>query len=208
MFVLGMTWGLGLAMTSAGWGQEEPVANPAVVFAEIKVDFEEAPDLDAKGLPKARPANVNWMIITFTYQALPLAGMEFVDELTFKVYIEGLSNEYMGGQLKETPVVLTGEAVYVNVPKSKEVYGAFFVHPDAVARYGIEKNANKFNVHVEAFEGGKLQATIGKNRKEKQADWYKAGYPTKAGIVYTQAESPFVASNTESFPALKLPSGK
>ena len=65
---------------------------------------------------------------------------------------------------------------YINLPAGRDCYGVFYVHPNTLSRYcgngTYEDFDRKFNVHVEAYIGGKLVDYIDKN---KDADKWLVG---------------------------------
>jgi hypothetical protein len=176
----------------------------AVKMESVEVQFIKAPGSLGPKLGGRVKSTDNWMAVTFTYQPFPFTGQTFLDEVQFKVYIEG--REFKDDRDKDgTTVVLPGEVTYVNVRGQKGMMGAMFVHPDTVERYGLEKESNRLNVFVEAYEKGQLVDGMGKNTRETDEEWYKGGkYPAKENLVYRQDQSVFLLTDTDGFPAIKL----
>lgn len=173
----------------------------AVKFDKVEAEFGQPPNVGAKGLPRARSPK-NWMIVNFNYESFPYEGQDFLDEITFKVYIEGAEKEDAKDRDGVT-VVLTGEVTYINIPAGKDINGVFFVNADAVERYDIERKTNTFNIRVEAMEKGKLADFVEKNRREDSEDWFTA-YGKKEGLVLNQNQSPWVSSSVSAFPQIKM----
>ena len=151
--------------------------------------------------------DVKWLKVEFHYSVNPPQG-NYLDEVQFKVWIEGRDLYDPQGQPgKGMPVMLTGTVTYVNVPKGKDNYGVFYVHPSTLGRYSTDKGVTDFdrtfNVHVEADIAGAAVDAADKN-KEQDLNWYQP-YKTIPGLVYRQNECPFINDNPDRYPAIKQP---
>jgi hypothetical protein len=204
---------LGLLVTPAAFGQLPTSPIKFVNQEAITTSFVGAPNMDTDtnaAPPSGEPGK--WLKVEFHYgtTALVTKDYPYVDSVEFKVWIEGLDlfakNAPVPG--KGASVVLTGSVTYVNVPAGKDLYGVFYVHPSTLARYstdrGYEDFDRKFNVHIEAYVGGALMDYFDKVKDKAGLDWYKA--PTAIpGLVYRQDQCPFLISNPDHCPAIKLP---
>jgi hypothetical protein len=201
---------LGLIASPAAFGQ---AANSPIAFVNqeaITTSFVPAPNLstDSSG-SSSEPGQ--WLKVEFHYgtTALVTRDYPYVDEVQFKVWIEGLDlfakNAPVPG--KGAAVALTGSVTYVNIPMGKDIYGVFYVHPSVLARYssdlGYEDFDRKFDIHLEAYVGGVLMDAIDKN-KEQDPKWFQPLTPIP-NLVYRQDQCPFLISNSDHYPMIKLP---
>jgi hypothetical protein len=207
VMVLGVIWG---HLILASWGQEE---NDKVISfdrtVKIKPEFVDAPVYAAGGKRGATSSDKKWLEVEFKYACMPeeLADLKskrgvYLDEVQFKIYIEGIIPYEPNGD-EGDPVLLVGEATYVNIPAGKENYGVFYVHPDTIGRYGGQANFEKSarNIRVEAYVKGQLVDVIQKKDEEDEG-WIN---PLKRinHLVYTKEESPFRLVDIGRYPAEK-----
>ncbi len=183
-------------------------ADSPIVFASqggVVASFVDAPAIGSGA--STGGSDSKWLKVEFHYGVTPLKA-DYVDSVEFKVWIEGrdlLAPDAPGEE--GLAVALTGSVTYVNIPKGRDAYGVFYVHPSTLGRYsgkqGVSDFERKFNVHVDALVNGRVVDNIDKN-KEKDAAWYQ---PLKAlpGFVYRQNQSPFLLSDPSKYPAIKLP---
>ena len=149
-----------------------------------------------------------WLKVEFHYGTTPALMTKYVDAVEFKVWIEGLDLLATDAPVpgKGVAVGLTGSVTYVNIPAGKDCYGVFYVHPSTLGRYstdrGYEDFDRKFNVHIEAYVGGALMDAIDKN-KEKDPNWYQQ-LRVIPNLVYRQDQSPFLLTDSDRYPAIKL----
>jgi hypothetical protein len=188
---------LGLITAPAAFGQAQDASGhliSPVAFANedaITTSFVPAPNIG--GTSGGGSSDVGqWLKVEFHYGTTPVLTTKYLDEVQFKIWIEGLDllakNAPVPG--KGVAVVMTGEVTYVNVPAGKDLYGSFYVHPNTIGRYSsrdAEDFDRKFNIHVEAYVGGQLMDQIDK-RKEKDPAWFKPILPTSF-IVRTNVPS-------------------
>jgi hypothetical protein len=197
-----------LIAAPAVYGQ---ATNSPVAFVNegaVTTSFVTAPNIASTDNGGGNTDASQWLKVEFHYGTTALVTEKYLDEVTFKVWIEGLDLLAKDAPVpgKGVAVVMTGSVTYVNVPAGKDLYGSFYVHPNTIGRYSsrdAEDFDRKFNVHVEAYVGGALMDRIDKN-KEKDPDWYK---PLRVlpNLVYTQNLCPFIVSDTDRYPAIKLP---
>jgi hypothetical protein len=147
--------------------------------------------------------------VEFHYGTTAALLTPYLDSVEFKIWIEGLDPLALNttqASGKGVAIALTGTVTYVNVPAGKDVYGVFYVHPSTLARYssdrGYEDYDRKFDVHLEAYVGGTLMDKIDKN-KETDPNWFQALKPI-TGLVYRQNQCPFMVSDPDRYPAIKL----
>jgi hypothetical protein len=150
-----------------------------------------------------------WLKVEFHYSVNP-QKTPFLDAVTFKIWIEGrdlYAANAPGNQ--GVAVALTGTVDYVNLPKARDAFGVFYVHPSALARYsgpdGLADFDRKFNIHVEADVAGAPVDNIDKFKDPSgKLDWFTQLVPV-SGVVFRQNQSPFVAVNASRYPEMKLP---
>jgi hypothetical protein len=161
--------------------------------------------------PGSNPDQTNWLKVEFHYSVNPEHPDKYpwVDSAEFKIWIEGRDsyapNPPPGST--EVAVCLTGEVTYINLYAARDAYGVFYVHPSALARYcgsgSTEDFDRKFNIHVEAYVGGKLVDYFDKNKNDPGgANWFK-GPTAVPDLVSNQANSPFLLSNPNRYPETK-----
>lgn len=189
-------------------------ANSPIVFASpvaITTSFVNAPQVGSSGDNGGGGGGgssdrAQWLKVEFHYACTPQAPLTFLDSAEFRVWIEGRDMFYPGGGADGVPIALTGTVTYINIAASKDVYGVFYVHPSTLARYSTTQGATdfdrKFNVHVEAYVGGVKMDLFDKN-KEQDPNWFAQLHPIP-GLVYRQDQSPFVLTDVNRYPAIKL----
>jgi hypothetical protein len=204
-----------LIAAPAAWGQatdaKGQLISPVAFVSQdaITTSFVPAPSVGTTtGSPPGEPGQ--WLKVEFHYGTTPLVTTKYLDEVQFKVWIEGLDADALNPSQpsgKGVAVGLTGQVTYVNITPGKDIYGVFYVHPSTLGRYssdrGYEDFDRKFDVHVEAYVGGQLMDKIDKN-KETDPNWFQALKPIP-GLVYTQNQSPFLLTDVDRYPAIKLP---
>ena len=163
-----------------------------------------------------------WLRIDVPFQT----KKKITPELKFKFYLEGY--EVMegedGGKTSEKFVILTGEAVYRDIPKGDKHFAGVFLPPASVARFsGTKPNGDmdwsekKLNLRVEALEGGapcesvfdlmsdKEKGPSGRGGK-KDPDWYKSSEAQEvAGTLLVVQETPFWPKDYKRYPQPKKP---
>jgi hypothetical protein len=154
------------------------------------------------------------------------AKKKFTPEVKFKFYVEGYEvvPAAEGGKASEKYVVLTGEAVYRDVPGGKKQYAAVFLSPASVLRFAGLKSggeqdwpARKMNVKVEAFEGGspveggldlqseKEKGPSGRGGK-KDPEWNKNSEGQEVtGALLPICDTPFWPKDYKRYPQPKRP---
>lgn len=142
-----------------------------------------------------------WVLVEFTYNVLgdPNAKekINFMDEVTFKVSIEGRVGE---GSAQQT-AILQGEVTYMSVPLGKG-WGSFYLSPDVAAQYHVDKNLSQYNINVQAVVGG--QTVDQKDKKRDDENWYaRSDYKMISGCVFTKNQTPFVLSDLDRYPTIK-----
>jgi hypothetical protein len=203
------------AVTAARIGQDEAPSSSRRVIQfvneePITISFVLAPVLG--GAVSGNGEGVNWLKVEFHYGVNPADPKKnpWVDAVEFKIWIEGrdlyAANAPAGSQ-DGVAVCLTGSCTYVNLEQARDAYGVFYVHPTAVTRYsgrgGPDDFDRKFNVHVEAYVGGKL---VDYNDKKKDVDKWWMGPTQVPDIVLRQDQTPFVNYDVGRYPQIKLPS--
>jgi hypothetical protein len=150
-----------------------------------------------------------WLKVEFHYSVNPEHPDKYpwVDSAQFKVWIEGrdlYSAKAPGAE--GVAICLTGAVTYINLQKSRDSYGVFYVHPSVLARYcgsgSYEDFDRKFNVHVEAYVGGKLVDYFDKTKDVDK--WWTAPVQI-SNLVCRQDQSPFLVSDVMRYPQIKLP---
>ncbi|MEI9999044.1 MAG: hypothetical protein WDO13_07690 [Verrucomicrobiota bacterium] len=195
------------ALASTAVGQ---VANSPIVFANqdgITTSFLAAPVVSATSSTSLSD-NQQWLKIEFHYAVAP-QKIPFLDSVEFKVWVEGrdlYAANAPGDQ--GVSVLLTGSVTYINLPKTSDGYGVFYLHPSTMTRYstsrGYEDFDRKFNIHIMALVGGQEVDHYDKFKDQQGSDWYK-GIPTLIpNLVYRQDQSPFVLTDVMRYPQMKL----
>lgn len=211
-----LLWGLGTSFVFA------QAAGSPIAFANqqaITTSFVKAPTLGVSSGPSQ--GETDWLKVEFQYgvafpqdpNAPPGAVTpKYLDEVQFKIWIEGRDMLDPQGKPGEgIAVVLTGSVTYVNVPVGRNLYGVFYVHPNAIGRYSTDRgnrdfdNNGKFDVHMEAYVGGKIMDKIDKKKGDPDGWHVQPGIKAIPGMVYRQNQSPFLNSDVDRYPAIKLP---
>ena len=186
--------------------------NSPIIFANqeaITVSFVKAPNISTENSSYSGGSDetTQWLKVEFHYAVQPATG-DFLDSAEFKIWIEGRDLLATDAPTKEGIAVgFTGSVTYVNIPKGKDQYGVFYVHPSTLARYntglGPTDFDRKFNIHIEAFVGGAKMDYFDK-KKEPDLNWYQQ-LRAIPGLVYRQNQTPFIVSDSARYPAIKLP---
>src|ERR1700722_11047577 len=147
-----------LLAAPAAFGQ---APNSPVAFVNeeaITTSFVPAPSVGGGSEGGGSRDNSQWLKVEFHYGTTAALTTNYLDEVQFKVWIEGLdalapNASQPGG--KGLAVALTGSVTYINVPAGKDIYGSFYVHPSTLGRYssdrGYEDFDRKFDIHLEAY---------------------------------------------------------
>jgi len=153
----------------------------------------------------------NWMKVEFHYGVNPEHPDKYpwVNSAQFKVWIEGrdlYDPKAPAGSQEGVAVCLTGSVTYINLQQARDAYGVFYVHPSVLARYcgsGTYENFDrKYNIHIEAYVGGKL---VDYFDKTKDADKWWTLPVQVPNLVCRQDQTPFVVADTSRYPQAKLP---
>lgn len=185
------------------------VPNSPIVFASsaITTTFVPAPQLQG-GVGSGAGSDAQWLKVEFHYSVVPKDPAKFVDSAQFHIWIEGRDLYAANAPTSDGVAVgLTGSITYVNLAATRDAYGVFYVPPATLARYstsrGFEDFDRTFNIHIEADVGGGTVDYFDKN-KESDSNWYKTLVPVP-GLVYRQDQSPFIVTDPDRYPPIKLP---
>ena len=204
------------ALTAARIGQDYAPQQQARVIniyneEAVTTSFVQAPAVGENSGPLGSD-NTQWLKVEFHYSVNPADPQKYpwVDSAQFKVWIEGrdlYAANAPAGSADGVAICLTGSVTYVNLKQAKDGYGVFYVHPNTMTRYcgsvSYEDFDRKFNIHVEAYVGGKLVDYIDKNKDVDK--WWSA--PTAvSNFVCRQDQTPFLMSDITRYPQIKLPS--
>jgi hypothetical protein len=204
-------------LIAARVGQDDAGQAPARIIQfvneqAITETFIQAPSLG--GVGGGSEDMTQWLKVEFQFSVNPPHPDKYpwVDSAEFKVWIEARDLYAANAPPNSTDgvaVCLTGSVTYINLKQTRTAYGVVYVHPATVARYSgsgtTEDFDRKFNVHVEAYVGGKL---VDYYDKHKDSDkWWTL--PTAVpDLVFRQDLTPFLVSDVTRYPQLKpLPSG-
>ena len=199
-----------LALIATNVAQAQLLTSP-VAFANedgVVVSFVAAPSLGSTSGGGGGDAT-QWLKVEFHYGTTANLKTPFLDAIQFKVWIEGRDMQAVNPNApgQGVAVGLTGTVNYVNVPAGKDIYGVVFVPPSTLARYSTEHGVTDFektfDVHVEAYVGGQKMDYNDKN-KETDPNWFTQ-LKAIPGLVFRQDQSPFIVSDTDRYPPLKLP---
>lgn len=109
----------------------------------------------------------NWVVVTVKFAT----SAPFTDDLTVKVYIDGLEEPGKPGF-----TVLSSQVTFVNVTPSREHYARFYISPTAALRYGGPggKGFKQSNVFVSVGAGADEPVTK-MLKEDKNPIWYQQG---------------------------------
>jgi len=164
-----------------------------------------------------------WLRIDVPFQT----KKKITPELKFKFFLEGYEvteGEDGGGKTSEKFVILTGEAIYRDIPKGDKHFAGLFLSPASVTRFsGTKPNGDmdwserKLNLRVEASEGGapcesffdlmsdKEKGPSGRGGK-KDPDWYKSSEAQEvSGALLGVQETPFWPKDYKRYSQPKKP---
>jgi hypothetical protein len=201
-------------LAQASLGQEYAQHQPRIIeFANqeaITTTLVAATPVSSTGEP-ANANMINWLKVEFHYAVNPASPTKYpwVDSAQFKVWIEGrdlyATNPPPGSH--EVAVCLTGSVTYLNLQQGADNYGVFYVHPSVLARYcgtgSPDDFDRKFNIHIEAYIGGKLVDYFNRNPKDVDK-WWLAPVPI-SGMVMRQDQTPFLLADVARYPLTQLP---
>lgn len=161
-----------------------------------------------------------WLRIDVPFQT----KKKITPELKFKFYLEGyeVMEAEEGGKTSEKFVILSGEAVYRDIPKGDKHYAGIFLPPGSLARFsGTKPNGEmdwgekKLNLRVEVSEGGapsesvfdlmedKEKGPSGRGGK-KDPDWFKSPDGQEvAGALLPVQDTPFWPKDFKRYPQPK-----
>lgn len=169
---------------------QEPVALPAAkpVIEDIKVDFVPLIRSASNAAGGDRVLQENWVCISVKFSTTA----PFTDDLTLKVYIDGV--EEPG---KQGFTVLDSQVTFVNVTPSREHFARFYISPTAALRYGGPggRGFKQSNVFVSATAGAD-EPVIKMMRDDKNPIWYQQGRAVPNMLVpfYESPWGPFDAN--------------
>jgi len=203
---------LGIASIPAFSQTPAPAAGITFATPEaITTTFVDPPSLGGSNSSSGSSEDTKWLKVEFQYSVTPDKG-DYLDSVEFKIWIEGIDMVAVNPTPPGTQGVavgLTGSVTYVNVYKGKDVYGVFYVSPSTLGRYsakGYTDFERKFDVHIQALVDGKDIDDADKN-KEDDPKWFEKLTPVP-GLVYRQNQCPFIISDPNHYPAIKLPASQ
>ncbi|GAB4249967.1 MAG: hypothetical protein OHK005_16900 [Candidatus Methylacidiphilales bacterium] len=168
---------VGLAGGASVWGQTEEALEKGPVFIEeIKFQQTSLNRNATQGSSADRMLSESWWQVWVKFSATPRPedpNPGFVDEVTIKVYVDGVEDPE-----KEGYVVLTSEVTFINVPAGREHFATFYLYPTAANRYGGPgaRGFRQSNVFAEALVGGQpVSKRMMKEIKGDDPEWYKKG---------------------------------
>jgi len=170
---------------------------------------------DSKASQDAR-----WLRIDVPFQT----KKKITPELKFKFYLEGYEviESEDGGKGSEKLVILTGEAIYRDIPKGEKHFAGIFLPPASMGRFsGTKANGEmdwsekKLNLRVEVTEGGvpcesvfdlmaeREKGPSGRGGK-KDPDWFKgADAQEVSGVLLPVQDTPFWPKDFKRYPQPK-----
>lgn len=169
---------------------------------------------------KALPDS-SWLRIDVPFQTTK----KITQELKFKFFLEGyevLEKEGGSGKEEEKFVILTGEAIYRDIPKGDKNYAGVFLPPASMVRFsGLkpdgqnEWKSKRLNLRVEAWECGvpaedfldlmcdKDKGPSGRGGK-MDLDWYKSNDAQEIeGALLPVQDTPFWPKDYKHYPQPK-----
>lgn len=161
-----------------------------------------------------------WLRIDVPFQT----KKKITPELKFKFFLEGyeVAEAEDGGKTTEKFVILSGEAVYRDIPKGDKHFAGIFLPPGSMARFSgsksngeIDWSEKKLNLRVEALEGGapcesifelmaeKEKGPSGRGGK-KDPDWFKSPEGQEiSGALLPVQDTPFWPKDFKRYPQPK-----
>ena len=163
-----------------------------------------------------------WLRIDVPFQT----KKKITPELKFKFYLEGYENMEgeEAGKTAEKFVILSGEAIYRDIPRGDKHFAGVFLPPASMARFsGTKPNGEmdwsekKLNLRVEVTESGapsesffelmaeKEKGPSGRGGK-KDPDWFKSPDGQEmAGVLIPVQSTPFWPKDFKRYPQPKNP---
>lgn len=220
------------AGTLGGVSQEAKKEETNLKFGkvqELEMELVSVPDSVGSG-GKPTPAVDNnkatqdgqWLRIDVPYSTTN----KFTPEVKFKFYLEGYEGvpEKESGKMTEKFVVLSGEALYRDVPAGKKHFAGVFLPPASVLRFAGTKSGGEqdwaklvMNLKVEAVEAGapvegafdlqsnKEKGPSGRGGK-KDLEWNKSSDGQElTGALLPIYETPFWPKDYKRYPQPKKP---
>ncbi len=196
------------ALGAMGLPVAAQVPNSPIVFAQSAITTSFVSPTSVGGGAGGDDSDAQWLKVEIHYSVQPQTPLKFVDAVEFKIWIEGCDLYAPEATTRNgIPVALTGTLDYVNLGTTRDAYGVFYVPPATLARYSTDRGPSDFdrtfNIHVEAYVGGVKVDYFDKN-KETDANWYQQLKPL-SGFVYRQDQSPFILTDPNRYPPIKLP---
>ena len=220
-----------VAFVPKGIAQDKKVKENCVFgkLQDVEITLSSVPDSVGAG---GKPADIvaetkasqdgRWLRIDVPFQT----KKKTTPELKFKFYLEGFEviEAEEGGKTSEKFVILSGEAVYRDIPKGDKHFAGVFLPPGSVSRFsGTKSNGEmdwsekKLNLRVEALEGGapcegvfdlmseKEKGPSGRGGK-KDPDWFKSSEAQEIpGGLLPIHETPFWPKDYKRYPQPKKP---
>jgi hypothetical protein len=202
---------LGLAASPPAFGQAKTSPIAFVTGDSVTTSLVTAPSIITDTNVSPSSESTQWLKVEFHYATTDLVtdAYPYVDAVEFKIWIEGFDQYLKNSQGgKGVAVALTGSVTYVNVPAGRDLYGSFYVSPSTLVRYSSDRGPgdfdHKFDIHIEAYVNGTMVDEINKNKEEDPLKWFQ---PLKVipNLVYRQDQCPFLVSNPDRYPMIKLP---
>lgn len=178
-----------------------------ILMEKVEMDWIKPEKLGSSRGASPTARDNKWILVEFAYTISPDPSakekVNFLDEVTFKVSVEGREGE--GDERTAKTAILTGEVTYMAVPIGKG-YGALYISPDVAAYYRIDKYMSKFNVNVQALIGG--QVVDFKDKRKDDENWYtRADYKIVPGMLLNKQQSVFILNDTDRYPTIKPKQG-
>jgi len=218
--------------TLVGVAQEAKKGETNLKFGkaqELEIELVSVPDSVGSGGKAALTVDDNkatqegrWLRIDVPFSTTN----KFTPEVKFKFYLEGYEGvpDKEGGKMTEKFVILSGEALYRDVPAGKKHFAGVFLPPASVLRFaGIKSGGEQdwakgmMNLKVEAVDAGapvdgafdlqsnKEKGPSGRGGK-KDLDWNKNSEGQEiAGSLLPIYETPFWPKDYKRYPQPKKP---
>ena len=196
---------------------------------ELEIELVSVPDSVGSGGKPAPAVDDNkatqegrWLRIDVPFSTTK----KFTPEVKFKFYLEGYEGvpDKEGGKMTEKFVVLSGEALYRDIPSGRKHFAVVFLPPASVLRFAGTKSGGEqdwtkgvMNLKVEAVEAGapvegvfdlqfnKEKGPSGRGGK-KDPDWNKSTDGQElTGVLLPIYETPFWPKDYKRYPQPKKP---
>ncbi len=160
-----------------------------------------------EGKASVKTYDDKWWSVDVTFST----NEEMTGEIRIKVYLEAY--DYFKEVDKQNGfVVLTGDVVFINVPKGSEHKATFYLHPGSAQRYGGTKGSADFarsgehNVRVEVYEDGRLAVELDMEQ-DSNPNWFREA-ASVPDVLISVENSPWWPFEVRQYNQIQIKSGR